>query len=40
MQQAFSSNEFEKIKIGIGRPNTKDPEEVADYVLKKFPQGK
>jgi PTH1 family peptidyl-tRNA hydrolase len=38
IQQNFSSNDFEKIKIGIGRPNSKDPNEVADYVLEKFPE--
>jgi PTH1 family peptidyl-tRNA hydrolase len=37
MQNSFSSNDFEKIKIGIGRPNSKDPNVVADYVLKEFP---
>lgn len=37
MQKMFNSNDFEKIKIGIGRPNSKDPDVVADYVLKDFP---
>lgn len=33
---AFGTNDFEKIKIGIGRPNSKDPNIVAGYVLSKF----
>lgn len=40
MQKAFNSNEYEKIKIGIGRPNSKSQEEVANYVLGNFPEGK
>jgi len=39
IQKAFSSNEYEKIKIGIGRPNSKDQEEVSNYVLGNFPEG-
>jgi PTH1 family peptidyl-tRNA hydrolase len=33
---AFGHNNFEKLKIGIGRPDTKDPDIVAKYVLSKF----
>ena len=36
---AFGHNEFEKIKIGIGRPNSKNPEIVSNYVLGEFSQG-
>lgn len=32
----LKSNDFQKIKIGIGRPNSKDPEVVANYVLGNF----
>ncbi len=30
-------NDFEKIKIGIGRPNSKDPNIVANYCLADIP---
>lgn len=33
---AFGHNNFEKIKIGIGRPYSKDPEIVSKFVLSKF----
>ena len=39
LNQALSSNEFEKIKIGIGRPNSKNPDDVGDYVLENFSNG-
>ena len=38
--QQIKSNDFEKIKIGIGRPNSKDPDVVANYCLSNFPSGK
>jgi peptidyl-tRNA hydrolase, PTH1 family len=37
VRSCFGSNDFEKIKIGIGRPNSKNPDVVAGYVLKDFP---
>ena len=27
---------FHRIRIGIGRPETRDPQDVADYVLSEF----
>jgi len=36
----LNSNDFEKIKIGIGRPSSKDPEVVANYCLSNIPRGK
>jgi PTH1 family peptidyl-tRNA hydrolase len=38
VRSCFGSNDFEKIKIGIGRPNSKNPDVVAGYVLKDFPE--
>lgn len=32
----YKNEDFEKIKIGIGRPNSKDPDIVGKYVLSKF----
>ena len=34
----YGFDDFEKIKIGIGRPNSKNPDVVAGYVLKDFPE--
>ncbi len=35
--KSFSGeNIFRRVRIGIGRPESKDPEIVADYVLSKF----
>ena len=38
MNTAFGSNNFEKVKIGIGRPESKNPEVVAKWVLSEFPE--
>jgi PTH1 family peptidyl-tRNA hydrolase len=38
MVSSFGCNSFEKIKIGIGRPESKNPEVVANWVLQEFPQ--
>jgi peptidyl-tRNA hydrolase len=32
----LKTNDYEKIKIGVGRPDTHDPEIVAQYVLGEF----
>lgn len=36
IMSAFGHNTFEKIKIGIGRPKSRDTEVVCDYVLAEF----
>lgn len=36
MVSTFGCNSFEKIKVGVGRPQSKNPEIVADWVLKDF----
>jgi len=35
----INTNDYEKIKIGIGRPNSKDPEVVANYCISNIPKG-
>lgn len=36
---ALGNNNFEKIKIGIGRPSSHNPSIVSNYVLSKFTNG-
>ena len=33
---AVKSKEFKRLQIGIGRPTSRDPEDVANYVLQNF----
>ena len=36
IRQAVGSPDFARVRIGVGRPPTTDPDEVAAYVLSKF----
>lgn len=36
LQQSFTRQKFIKIGIGIGRPLSREPKAVADYVLRKM----
>ncbi|KAI8069602.1 peptidyl-tRNA hydrolase [Gongronella butleri] len=36
VMQKLGTEEFYRVRIGIGRPATRDPDQVADYVLGKF----
>jgi PTH1 family peptidyl-tRNA hydrolase len=36
LKQGFGSGDFWRIRIGVGRPDTTDPEIVAAYVLSRF----
>jgi PTH1 family peptidyl-tRNA hydrolase len=36
ISQAFGTSEFERLRIGVGRPERGDPRPVADYVLSPF----
>jgi peptidyl-tRNA hydrolase, PTH1 family len=36
LQQTFSRQKFIRIAVGIGRPLSREPKAVADYVLKKM----
>lgn len=36
---AFAKNDFMKIKIGVGRPNSTNQEHVVKYVLDRIPEG-
>ncbi len=33
---ALGSPDFMRMRVGVGRPETTDPDEVADYVLSRF----
>ncbi|ORX60654.1 peptidyl-tRNA hydrolase [Hesseltinella vesiculosa] len=34
--EKLGSNDFARVRIGIGRPESRDPDDVADFVLGKF----
>lgn len=36
LNKYFKNEDYEKIKVGIGRPTSKDPNIVANYVVGKF----
>lgn len=36
LKQGLGSAEFRRVRVGVGRPDTTDPEIVASYVLGKF----
>jgi PTH1 family peptidyl-tRNA hydrolase len=36
IRQAVGSPEFARVRIGVGRPDTTDPDLVASYVLSRF----
>src|SRR5258707_5889313 len=36
VRQAVGSPDFQRVRIGVGRPPTTDPDQVASYVLSKF----
>jgi PTH1 family peptidyl-tRNA hydrolase len=36
LKAALGSGEFTRVRIGVGRPDTTDPDRVAAYVLAKF----
>jgi PTH1 family peptidyl-tRNA hydrolase len=36
--QGVGGPEFWRVRIGVGRPETTDPDEVAAYVLSRFPE--
>ncbi|HWD65956.1 MAG TPA: aminoacyl-tRNA hydrolase [Solirubrobacteraceae bacterium] len=40
IKQALGSAEFQRVRVGVGRPPTTDPELVAAYVLGKFREPK
>jgi PTH1 family peptidyl-tRNA hydrolase len=33
---AVGGKDFERLQLGIGRPNSRDPEAVSNYVLQNF----
>jgi PTH1 family peptidyl-tRNA hydrolase len=38
VKDALGSEEFARVRIGVGRPDTTDPDRVAAYVLSRFPE--
>jgi len=36
LKQGLGSAEFQRVRVGVGRPDSTDPEIVASYVLAKF----
>ncbi len=38
IREALGSPDFARVRIGVGRPETSDPERVAAYVLSRFPE--
>ncbi len=36
IRSALGSPEFMRVRVGVGRPPSTDPDEVADYVLNRF----
>jgi len=36
LKQALGSGEFARVRVGVGRPDSSDPEIVAGYVLSRF----
>ena len=39
LKQGFGSPDFQRVRIGVGRPDSTDPEIVANHVLGKWQQG-
>lgn len=40
LRDGFGTNEFWRVRIGVGRPDSTDPDRVASYVLGKFRQSR
>jgi peptidyl-tRNA hydrolase, PTH1 family len=40
LKQGLGSAEFQRVRVGVGRPDSTDPEIVASYVLSKFREPK
>ena len=40
LKQSLGSADFRRVRVGVGRPPTTDPERVAAYVLGKFKEPK
>jgi PTH1 family peptidyl-tRNA hydrolase len=40
IKQELGSSEFARVRVGVGRPPTTDPEQVAAYVLSRFAQSR
>jgi len=38
LKQAFGSGEFWRVRVGVGRPDSTDPDVVARWVLSRFPE--
>jgi PTH1 family peptidyl-tRNA hydrolase len=38
LKQELGSADFARVRVGVGRPPTTDPERVAAYVLSRFPE--
>jgi PTH1 family peptidyl-tRNA hydrolase len=38
VKEALGSSDFLRVRIGVGRPPSTDPDDVAAYVLAKFPE--
>ena len=40
LKQGLGSPDFQRVRVGVGRPDSTDPEIVASYVLAKFRESK
>jgi PTH1 family peptidyl-tRNA hydrolase len=40
LKQGLGSADFQRVRVGVGRPDSSDPEVVASYVLSKFREPK
>jgi PTH1 family peptidyl-tRNA hydrolase len=40
VRAALGTADFQRVRIGVGRPQTTDPDRVADYVLSRFREPK
>ena len=40
IKAALGTGDFQRVRIGVGRPNSTDPEVVAGYVLGRFREPK
>jgi PTH1 family peptidyl-tRNA hydrolase len=38
LRSGFKSPDFWRVRVGVGRPDSTDPDEVAAYVLSRFPE--
>jgi PTH1 family peptidyl-tRNA hydrolase len=38
LKQHLGSGDFLRVRVGVGRPDSTDPDEVAAYVLSRFPE--